>query len=187
MDTVREKIIQEIVTRLGVIRIVASPASGYYTDCGKAVHRARTRIDPGSKTDPIGDPGDVPCIDVWPLLEETAQIHGRDKNVMTVHIEGFHFFGAEAVTRGLAVVEEEASTVAERILGDLKKCLTTPAWDRRRPVAGSPVTYLPPLAESIRYKGGGTEEYPEEGDVSVAAVAKFDVTYYTAIGDPCSQ
>ncbi|MCK9362133.1 MAG: hypothetical protein M0P74_00800 [Syntrophales bacterium] len=177
METIRELIIREIVTRLGAIRIVASPESRYYTDCGAQVFRARLRIDPD----------EVPCIDVWPLPEETEQIHGQDKNVMTIHVEGFHFFGMEAVNRGLATTEEDASVVAERILGDLKFCLTDPAWDRRRPGAGSPIIYSPPLAEAIRYKGGGTEEYPEEGTSSVPAVAKFEVTYYTEIGDPYKQ
>lgn len=177
-DTIREKIIKEFIARAAVIRTTGSPQL-YATDCGASVYRAR----------PMVDPEDVPCCIVWPQPEETTQIHGQNRNEMIVQVEGFHCFGTEAVSRGFAATEEDPSTVSERILGDLIRCFTSRAWDRRRLVASpaSPVIYDPPYAESIVYQGGGTDSYPEEGSVTVAAAAGFLVTYFTKLGDPYSQ
>ncbi len=104
-DTIRESIIRDIVIHLGVIR----KENAYQTDCGRNVYRALSRIDPD----------DAPCIDVWPLPEEAENIHGRVRSTMTVQVEGFGFFDKEAVKRGQSPVVEDASTVSERILGDL--------------------------------------------------------------------
>jgi hypothetical protein len=166
-DTIREKIIQEIVTRAAVIRTTGSPQL-YATDCGAHVFRARPKVDPD----------DLDCIVIWPQSEEAEHINGQVRHRMVVQVEGIALFGADT-----------PSEVAERILGDLIRCFTTRTWDRRRLVASpaSPVTYDPPYAESIVYQGGGTDSYPEEGSVSVGAAAKFLVTYYTKIGDPYSQ
>jgi len=49
------------------------------------------------------------------------------------------------------------------------------------------VTYEQPYAESIVYEGGGIEEYPEEGSISVGVQVRFLVTYWTKIGDPYNQ
>ena len=114
---------------------------------------------------PKVDPDDLPCTVVWPQAEMAENVHGLAA------------FGAE-----------DPSVVSERILGDLIKCFTSPAWDRRRLVAGSsPATYLDPYIESIVYQGGGTDSSPEDGSVSVGNQAIFLVTYYTAIGDPYTQ
>lgn len=40
------------------------------------------------------------------------------------------------------------------------------------------------LAESIEYVEGGTEEYPEDQNLSVGVAATFHITYSTNIGDP---
>ena len=164
-DTIRELIIQEFIARAAVIRTAGSPPL-YATDIGATVLRARPKVAPA----------ELPCTVIWPQPEEAENAHGMVQHWMPIRVEGLALFEAE-----------NPSLVAERILGDLVKCFTSPAWDRRRPVAGSPVIYLSPYAESIIYQGGGTDEYPEDGAVSVASSAHFRITYWTVAGDPCSQ
>lgn len=42
-------------------------------------------------------------------------------------------------------------------------------------------------AESIEYAGGGTDEYPDDGNRAVGVSAVFTLKYRTAIGDPYTQ
>jgi hypothetical protein len=164
-DTIRELIISEFVTRAAVIRTTGSPQL-YATDCGQKVLRATPKIAPS----------DLPCVAIWPEPEEAESIHRRVRHSMTITIEGIAKFGAD-----------DPSEVAEKILGDLIRCFTARTWERRRPKATSPITYDLPYAESIVYAGGGPESYPEDGVITIGAVARFLVTYYTTIGDPCAQ
>lgn len=170
-DTIRELIIQEFLTRAATLRNTASPPA-YATDMGDNVFRARPRVDPA----------ELPCCVIWPLAEEAEHAHGLVRHRMTIRLDGIVAFGAES-----------PSVVGERMLGDLIKCFTSTSWDRRRPVLvtspASPVTYtyLAPYAESIVYEGGGIEEYPEEGSISVGVQVRFLVTYWTKIGDPYNQ
>lgn len=175
-DTIREKIIKEFIARAAVIRTTGSPQL-YATDIGARVLRARPKVDPD----------ELPCTVVWPQAEEAKNADGLRLCRMPIRVEGLHFFGKEAVARVYASVVEDPSTVSERLLGDLLRCFVAPTWDRRRTIAGSPVTILAPYAESIVYQGGGADEYPEDGSVTVGASARFLVTYWTKIGDPCSQ
>lgn len=166
MDTtIREKIILELLARAAVIRTTGSPQA-YGTDIGAEVLRARPKVDPD----------ELPCLVVWPQPETAENKNGASLHKMPVKIEGIALFGSES-----------PSVVSERILGDLIKAFTSPDWDRRRPVAGSPVTYLAAYADSITYQGGGTDAYPDDGSLSVGSSATFLVTYWTAIGDPYSQ
>lgn len=166
-DTIRELIIQEFATRGALIRNTASPPA-YVTDIGDNVFRARQRIDPA----------ELPCIVIWPMPEEAENAHGMVRHRMRFRIDGIMAFGSAS-----------PSVVGERVHGDLIKCFTSPTWDRRRIAASpeSPVTYNPPYAESIVYEGGGIEEYPEEGSISVGVQVRLLVTYWTKIGDPYSQ
>lgn len=179
MDTtIAEKIILEFLARAAVIRTTGSPQA-YGTDIGATVLRAR----------PMAAPSEAPCAIVWPQDETAESKNGRVLHKRTIVVEGINFFGKEAVTRAIAATEEDASVVAERILGDLIKAFTTPAWDRRRIAASpaSPVTYLPAYADSIVYQGGGPRAYPEAGQVLVGAGATFLVAYFTRVGDPYTQ
>jgi len=153
-DTIRELVIQSIVARAAVILHVASPPSGYETDCGETVLRARPKVGPD----------DLPCIVVWPQIEEAENTHGQSRHRMPVQVDGLVKFGAV-----------DPSIMAERILGDLIKCFTSPLWSRS-----------PDYIESIVYQGGGGQA-PEEGSVSVGAQAKFLVTYWTNTGDPYTR
>lgn len=43
------------------------------------------------------------------------------------------------------------------------------------------------LAESIVYTGGGTDEYPDDDNLSVGVAANFNIKYITEIGNPYAQ
>ena len=43
------------------------------------------------------------------------------------------------------------------------------------------------LVERVEYAAGGTDEYPESGEVAVGAYALFNITYRINAGDPYSQ
>ena len=43
------------------------------------------------------------------------------------------------------------------------------------------------LAESIEYAGGGTNEYPDDGNISIGASALINIKYVTEIGNPYAQ
>ncbi len=166
-DTIREKIIQEFITRAAVIVNTASPPA-YATNVGANVLRARTKVDPD----------DLPCVIVWPQGEEAENAHGMLRCRMQMRVEGIAAFGST-----------DPSVISERILGDLKQCFLARTWDRRRIATSpeSPVTYLDPYAESIVYQGGGVDVTLEEGSVACGASARFLVTYWTEIGDPTDQ
>ncbi len=173
MTTIRELIIQEIMDRAAVIRTDTSPQA-YQTDLGKNVFRVRPKIGPE----------ETPCIVVWPQAEEVEHKSGMILNSMPVRVEGIMLFG-----------DTNPSVLSERILGDLVKCFTDPTWDRRRlqpPPSPTPSPdpgpqYDPPYAETILYDGGGTDDYPDEGSLSVGVVARFVVRYWTQRGNPYEQ
>lgn len=154
-DTIRELIIQDIVARLAVITV----AGGYRTDCGLHVFRARKNLDPNMS------PPEIPAVVVWPGTEETEKKYGRQHCAMTVKLDGVAYFDPD--------VEGDGSVVAEKILGDLIEAITSPTWSRS-----------PDYIESIAYAGGGTETYPEAGDLTVGVPATFTVSYSFALGDP---
>ena len=159
-DTIRELIVKELLARAAVIRSGGSPEL-YATDCGMEV--LRCCIDIGSN--------ELPCANVIPQDEEAENANGKCRHRMPVAVEGVAIFG-----------DDDPSIISERILGDLVRCFTSPAWERARP-AGSPL--LPPYIESIVYQAGGAR-LPRESGTVTGAMARFQVTYWTAIGDPCS-
>ena len=163
-DTIREKIIQQIVTRLAVI----TTTNGYNINLGAKVERVRRSLDPS----------DLPACVVFPQPETAEPLHGFMTVTMPIRIEGIAEFGAT-----------NPSVIAEQILGDLIKAMTSPTWDRRIVVTSpaSPVTYLDPYDDAILYKGGGTDQYPNDEDLTVGASALFDVTYTVKIGNPYEQ
>lgn len=107
----------------------------------------------------------LPAAVVWPGSEKAEQRYGETINTMSVRIEGIAAFGSE-----------NPSVVSERILGDLKQCILSRTWARS-----------PDYIDRIVYTGGGADEYPDDGMVSVGASANFDITYTEKIGDPYSQ
>lgn len=159
MDTIRETIIKDILARLAVITV----ANGYNTGIGGKVLRARKTVDPE----------DLPLCDVWPQPEKAENAYGQSICTMAMKIEGLTKF-----------LTENPSVVSERILGDLKKCILSQYDATTIPPTG---WNRPAYIESIIYTGGGTDEYPDEGSVSVGAYITVDVTYMTKLDDPYTQ
>ena len=159
-DTIREIIIQDIMARLVEITV----DGGYNTDIGARVYRVRKMVDPE----------ELPACVVWPQPETAENGYGQLKCKMQMRVEGIADFGTT-----------NASVVAEKILGDLKKCLLARENETVSPSTGW--SRSPDYIDSIIYTGGGTDEYPEEGALSVGTYATFEITYYTKAEDPYTQ
>jgi len=151
MNTIREIIIQDFVTRLALI----TTAGGYATNIGTHVLRARKKIDPS----------ELPAVIIWPGAETPYHKSGALFCVMTVKLEGIALFGTE-----------DPSVIAEKILGDLKKCVLATNWTR-----------TPEYIDGIVYTGGGDSDSPDDGQTTAGAYVSFDVKYQTKLDDPCSQ
>lgn len=160
MNTIREIIILDFLARAAGITV----ANGYNTDIGANVLRARKKVDPD----------EVPVAVVIPGAEKATAKYGELSCVMTMRVEGIVDFGAS-----------DPSVVSEQILGDLKKCFLAPENKLTSPVSGW--SRSPDYIDSIGYTGGGTEEYPDDGQVTVGAYVSFEVSYTTKLNDPYSQ
>jgi len=163
-DTIREKIIKQIAARAAVI----TTTNGYNTDMGLNVFRA---VKDSAKKG-------LPACIVHPRPETAESNYGSVEMIMPVRIEGIVAYGSA-----------DASVVADQILGDLIKCFSDPSWDRRTLVTSpaSPVAYLDPYDNGIKYKGGGTDEYPNAEDLTVGASVLIEVYYSTKLGNPYEQ
>lgn len=93
-DTIRERIIQNIMARLSLIRT----ANGYLTNAGAYVYRVRKRLSED----------ELPGCVVYPRTEDGEVIYGRQVCDMPVDVEAAAIFG-----------ETNPSIVAEQLLGDL--------------------------------------------------------------------
>lgn len=111
------------------------------------------------------DPSDLPAVVIFPGIEEAAHQYGGLSCTMPVRIEGVMLFEGE-----------NPSVVSEKILGDLKKCFLGDDWSRS-----------PDYVDKIVYTRGGTDDYPEEGQVSVGAMIQIDVGYASRLDDPTQQ
>jgi hypothetical protein len=150
--TIRELIVQDFETRLEDI-LTGSPDS-YFTDCGENVYRAQQTIDPD----------DCPASNIWPGPERAEHQYNYLKCTMEMRIETF-----------MAIGSSNASTVIEKMLGDIKKCILS-GWSRS-----------PDYIDSISYTGGGAAQYPADGQKIAGAFATFNVVYTTKVDDPYSQ
>lgn len=139
------------MARLAVITV----ANGYATAIGSHVFRARKTVDPL----------ELPATIVLPQPETVEYLYGMLKCSMSLRIEGIAAFGTE-----------NPSVIAERILGDLKKCVLSSSWSRS-----------PDYIDSIIYTGGGPSDYPDESQTTVGVAVNFDVGYTTKINDPTAQ
>ena len=100
-DTIREQIIQAIIAKLADIRMTR----GFATDLGSHVYRAAMTI-PTDQT---------PAVSVIPGVEECTRSYATQLCTMPVRVLG--------VARHLS---ENPSVVAERMLGDIIRCLLEP-------------------------------------------------------------
>ena len=97
-DTIREQIITAITAAMSAIRT----ANGYASECGQAVFRARTAVDPES----------APFCNVFPQREEAeGDQYDQTKHTMAVKIEAAATFAGDT-----------AGQTAEALLGDVIEC-----------------------------------------------------------------
>lgn len=102
-DTIRERIIAAIVTRLAIVMT----AKGFNTGAGANVTRAAMNIDPAK----------TPCLNVLPQVETVAREYGAALRSMTVKVEAMAAFGTS-----------NPSAVAESLLGDMIEAMTGSRW-----------------------------------------------------------
>lgn len=160
MNSIREVIIQDFLTRAAGI----TAPGGYNTNIGAKVLRARKKVDPS----------EVPAVVIFPGTETSEAKYGQNACKMTMRIEGIAKFGAT-----------DPSVVSEWILADLKKCFLAPENSLTSPATGWART--PDYIDSIVYTQGGSEDAPEDGQITIGAFAAFDVSYTTKVNDPYSQ
>jgi len=128
-NTIRERIIQAIIAKLADIRT----ARGFATDLGSHVYRAAMTI-PTDQT---------PAVSVIPGVEECTKSYAAQLCVMPMRILG--------ITRHLT---ENPSVVAERMLGDIIRCLLEPELvlpffsGSRAPVVGELISGATSLASA---------------------------------------
>lgn len=151
-DTIRQSLISAIASGLGSIRT----ANGYQTNIGKTVVIATTRIDRA----------DLPAITVWPNPETAIKMSGKYKNTMPVRVVALSLIGPN----------DEASEVAEKMLGDLKSRIESQTSD----ISGG-------YADHVEYYSGGPENYPEPGETIVNCGVVYNFIYRSKIGNPYSQ
>lgn len=151
-DTIRQQIITAIQGRVAVIDV----RSDYNTNIGRNVFLVEANL---GKSDP-------PAVVIWPQPEEAASKYGKQLCVMPVRIEGVSYLSSL-----------NASVVAEKMLGDLIKCI---AGGTLAQVTGG-------LADAVKYTGGGSDEYPDSGDKVVGVSAAFNIEYRYLTGDPYNQ
>lgn len=158
-DTIREVIIKDFLARGAVI----TTTNGYNTNIGANVFRARRTIDPD----------ELPACDLWPQPENAENQYGVSACIMKLKIEGIVVFGLT-----------NPSVISEQILGDLKKCFLSHYNTTTSPPTGwNRSAYI----DGIVYTGGGLDEYPDEGQLTVGAYINLEVTYHTKIDDPYTQ
>jgi hypothetical protein len=108
-------------------------------------------------------PDDLPCIIVWPGIEVANEYkYSSHYCSMKMGIETMALFGSE-----------HPSVVAERLLGDLLQL-----------VFGRTVT---PLADVVLYESGGTDNYPDTGELAVGTKINLEIKYNYLYGNPYSQ
>lgn len=145
MSSISERVMAEVVRRLGLI----STASGYYTDAGASVHRARASFEVDA----------LPAISVWDAGEQPINSTGSGRS--------------ESMTLTLSIdidahAEADADETGE-VLGLLKADVKKALLDRSGYADGDGnlglVAYVGGLAQP-RPDGGSSEAYR----VSIAVV-----------------
>ena len=100
MSSISERVMAEVVRRLGLI----STASGYYTDAGASVHRARASFEVDA----------LPAISVWDAGEQPINSTGSGRSesmTLTLSIDIDAHAEADADETG----EQSALAVAEKL------------------------------------------------------------------------
>lgn len=146
-QTIREQIIAALTAALSNIRT----ANGYNLNVGQNVKRGQ-RIEEGER---------LPAVGIYAFSETNVPIQGKNTLTMDIRVEAVSKFSSK-----------NPSVVAEAMLGDLIRCITS-----------DPASIIK-LVDGIQYSEGGIEDYPGSTEHSVGAYAVFKVTYKTVKGDP---
>jgi hypothetical protein len=104
-DTIRERIIAAITTKLAEIRT----ANGYITELGQHVERAASNI---AATD-------LPALTLFPRVEESTKEYGKQVHVMPVEIKALQLLGTS-----------NGSVLGEQMLGDVITCMIGTEYTR---------------------------------------------------------
>lgn len=152
--SIRYQIIAAIASGLSSVR----KSNGYNTDCGITVKKVQKNIDIKK----------VPAFNIWPGVEISKKINGKNKTTMPVRVEGFVAFTNNSLT--------DACDVSEDILSDIKKRMESQEED-----------ITSGLADHVEYAQGGVDEYPDAGDTVAGVSATYNITYKTKIGDPSTS
>ncbi|MBI4720827.1 MAG: hypothetical protein HY770_06330 [Chitinivibrionia bacterium] len=125
--SIRQRIIEAIITRLAQVRI----ANGYETDCGTHVFRAVQQPAPT----------DCPCFVIWPGIEEAGKKYGRQAALLPIRIEGFTAIPPPPAT---AV---DVITLTERIIADLIEVMCGAIWTKAYTSGGG--AYVPVVGDTV--------------------------------------
>lgn len=162
MDSIRERIIQEIEAGLSILTI----AEGFNSDCGRLVERGKMQWDDD----------DLPCLSLFPGVETAAQqSHGTDTMTMPITLNMFNTY-TDTTSPVTGKPVSGASVIGEKMLADSREAMKRVF---KILTAG--------LAQSIAYKGGGVQEYPELSKRTIGVMATFEIVYETKAGDPYNQ
>ena len=150
-DTIRERIIAAALVQLAKITV----ANGYnYTM--STPKRGQKAIDERY----------FPVSVAFPGTEENERKYAKDNMTFPLRVESHRSIGTS----------ENASTIQEKMLGDLRKNLTDQ----------SSQTWAA-LTDDVAYLEGGPAEQPEAEDKTTAVYVIIEIKYKTAIGNPYSQ
>lgn len=109
------------------------------------------------------DPSELPCMVIWPGTETgERREYGNQYCTMKLGIEAHCLFG-----------NDNPSVVSEHLLGDMIQA-----------VFGEQIISI---ADDIQYESGGTDSYPDAGDVAVGVKINLNIKYNYLIGNPYIQ
>lgn len=109
------------------------------------------------------DPAELSAVVLWPGTETgEKKASGYQYCNMKMGIEAHALFGGA-----------NPSVISAKLLGDLIKA-----------VFGQSITAL---VDEIIYESGGTDTYPDAGDVAIGVKVTLSIKYFYLIGDPYSQ
>ena len=158
MDSIREQIILIILDLLDGLA-APLPVDG---EAAATVYRARKFFDPAT--------GEVPAVSVFPQPDEPGneESYDVDSLIMPIEVHVLALFG-----------DRNPSELGELMLAELRYALG--GCD---PSRAALFNVLGELIDSIRFVGGGIEDYPDEDDQALVVRGVFNIEYSTVAGDP---
>lgn len=109
---------------------------------------------------------EAPAVSVWPMPETNDPSYAENYNSMPLRLE--------AVTT--YTTAQNPSTIGEQMLADMKELMGQKRSDT-----------VDELADSVRYSGGGVDEYPDSSQTVVGCYAEFNIAYWEKRNDPYNQ